>query len=57
MQGDKDECMSRGMDHYISKPVTIKALTDALKRAYNHTHTNNTDNNNKVAHNQQKTLA
>jgi CheY-like chemotaxis protein len=32
MQGDRDKCIAAGMDDYISKPMKIEALRDALNR-------------------------
>lgn len=32
MQGDKDECMSAGMDDYVTKPIELKNLGEVLSR-------------------------
>ena len=32
MQGDRDKCISVGMDDFISKPVNPSKLQEALKR-------------------------
>ncbi|MES2571437.1 MAG: response regulator [Verrucomicrobiota bacterium] len=32
MQGDRERCLEAGMDDYISKPVRVDALKDALER-------------------------
>ncbi|MGE3539884.1 MAG: response regulator [Candidatus Tectimicrobiota bacterium] len=32
MQGDRERCLAVGMDDYLTKPVTLEGLRDALKR-------------------------
>ena len=33
MQDDKDQCIKAGMDEYISKPINLDELVNALIRA------------------------
>ncbi len=33
MQGDREECLAAGMDDYLTKPIQVKAMQDALERA------------------------
>ena len=33
MRGDRDACLEAGMDDYISKPIRLDELTEALKRS------------------------
>ena len=33
MKGDKEKCLSAGMDDYLSKPLNLKGLKEVLSRA------------------------
>ena len=32
MSGDRDQCLGAGMDDYISKPISIQAVTQTIER-------------------------
>ncbi len=32
MSGDRDQCLRAGMDDYISKPISVRAVTEAIER-------------------------
>ncbi len=32
MKGDREKCLNAGMDEYVTKPISIKSVTDAIKR-------------------------
>ncbi len=35
LNGDREKCLSAGMDEYISKPIKIEELDRALERSSN----------------------
>jgi HPt (histidine-containing phosphotransfer) domain-containing protein len=38
MQGDRELCLAAGMDDYVSKPIRVELLIEALHRAKAHAH-------------------
>jgi PAS domain S-box-containing protein len=34
LEGDREKCLESGMDDYVSKPVQIRELSEALKKCY-----------------------
>ncbi len=38
LEGDREMCLEAGMKDYISKPIQVQDLTQALKKAYNNLH-------------------
>ena len=33
MQGDREECLAAGMDDYVTKPIRVETLVEALNQA------------------------
>jgi CheY-like chemotaxis protein len=33
MQGDRDMCLAAGMDDYLTKPIRVELLVEALNQA------------------------
>jgi CheY-like chemotaxis protein len=32
MKGDREKCINAGMDEYITKPISMKSISDSIKK-------------------------
>ncbi|OQX96643.1 hypothetical protein B6I21_00440 [candidate division KSB1 bacterium 4572_119] len=47
MRGDKERCFAAGMDDYVSKPINLEQLTDALRKSSSNQNLNKIQSKNK----------